>query len=66
MAAASVPQVTVPGANLLGAGTGYYNGHSALSVGYSAMSDNGRWIIRSNFSVNSEDAAVSAGVGYQW
>lgn len=66
MAAASVPQATIPGANLLGAGTGYYNGHSALSIGYSAMSDNGKWIIRSNFSVNSEDAAVSAGVGYQW
>ncbi|NQS71216.1 MAG: hypothetical protein HQQ73_03500 [Desulfobulbaceae bacterium] len=66
MAAASVPQATIPGANLLGAGTGYYNGHSALSIGYSAMSDNGRWIIRSNFSVNSEDAAVSAGIGYQW
>lgn len=66
MAAASVPQATIPGANLLGAGTGYYNGHSALSIGYSAMSDNGKWIIRSNFSVNSEDAAVSAGIGYQW
>ena len=66
MAAASVPQATIPGANLLGAGTGYYNGHSALSIGYSALSDNGKWIIRSNFSVNSEDTAVSAGVGYQW
>ncbi|NLZ17182.1 MAG: hypothetical protein GX087_05550, partial [Desulfobulbaceae bacterium] len=66
MAAASVPQATIPGANLLGAGTGYYNGHSALSIGYSALSDNGKWIIRSNFSVNSEDAAVSAGIGYQW
>lgn len=66
MASASVPQATIPGANLLGAGTGYYNGHSALAIGYSAMSDNGRWIIRSNVSVNSEDAAVSAGIGYQW
>lgn len=66
MAAASIPQVTVPGSNMMGAGTGYFHGASALAVGYSTLSDNGRWVLRANMSVNSEDAAVSAGVGYQW
>lgn len=66
MAAAAVPQVTVPGANLLGAGAGYFHDQSAVAVGYSAMSDNGKWILKANASVSTEEAAASAGVGYQW
>ncbi|PIE44533.1 MAG: hypothetical protein CSA50_00055, partial [Gammaproteobacteria bacterium] len=66
MAAASMPQVYAPGSSMLTAGASTYRGESAIAVGYSTMSDNGKWILQGNASANEDDAGFSVGVGYQW
>ncbi len=66
LAAASLPQAYTPGTNLITAGAGTYRGQSALAIGYSAISDNGKWIFKGSASLNQKDAGFSVGVGYQW
>jgi len=51
---------------LVAAAGGYYDGQSAVAVGLSTISDNGRWIIKGAANVNSKEAGASIGVGYQW
>ncbi|MGX2975424.1 YadA-like family protein, partial [Ursidibacter arcticus] len=66
-AIANIPQVTRPGASLIGAGFGNYNSQSALAVGYSRMSDNGKLIIKFSAGANtSKDFNIGGGIGYQW
>ncbi len=67
LAAVNIPQVTRPGAVGVGMGAGTYSGQSALAVGVSAMSDNGNWIFRGQFTTNTR-GKTGAGVGalYQW
>ncbi|MGX3022147.1 YadA-like family protein [Ursidibacter sp. B-7004-1] len=66
-AVANIPQVTRPGANVVGLGVGNYNGQSAVAVGYSKMSDNGKLIIKFSAGANtSKDFNVGGGIGYQW
>lgn len=67
IAQGTIPQVTMPGAKGFGASSGYYGGQSAVSIGGSAMTDNGKWILKSNISANTR-GEVGAGVGvlYQW
>ncbi|WP_417654597.1 YadA-like family protein, partial [Klebsiella oxytoca] len=45
-AIANIPQVTRPGASMVGAGVGNYKGQSAVAVGYSRMSDNNKIIFK--------------------
>ncbi|STZ76512.1 surface fibril protein [Bergeriella denitrificans] len=67
IAQSSIPQVTRPGATGLGVGGGYYGGESAMAIGVSSMSDGGNWIIKGNFSTNTNgDVGVGAGALYQW
>lgn len=62
-----IPQVTKPGASMVGAGVGNYRGHSAVAVGYSKMSDNGKVIMKfSGSASNKGEYNVGAGIGYQW
>ncbi|MGX2968174.1 YadA family autotransporter adhesin, partial [Ursidibacter sp. B-7004-1] len=66
-AVANIPQVTKPGANLVGLGVANYNGQSAVAVGYSRMSDNGKVILKLSAGANtSKDFNVGGGIGYQW
>nr|WP_314741457.1 YadA-like family protein [uncultured Haemophilus sp.] len=67
IAQGTILQVTMPGAKGFGASSGYYGGQSAVSIGGSAMTDNGKWILKSNISANTR-GEVGAGVGvlYQW
>ena len=63
----SIPQVTRPGATGIGVGSGYYGGQSAMAIGVSAMSDGGNWIVKGNFSANTDGhVGVGAGALYQW
>lgn len=39
---ASLPQVYIPGKSMVAAAVGTYEGQSAISVGYSRASDNGK------------------------
>ena len=66
MATANLPQVYLPGKSMVGVGVANYNGQSALAVGLSALSDNGKWVIRGSVNANKKKVGVGAGVGYQW
>ena len=46
---------------------GQYNNQAALAVGYSCLSDNGKFGVRFSANTNSRgDAGAAASVGYQW
>ena len=66
-AASAIPQATDPGESRVGLGTGYFRGQSALAVGASVRSDNGRWISK-GFINTSTKGGLGAGVGisYGW
>ncbi|WP_439240321.1 YadA-like family protein [Lonepinella sp. BR2474] len=66
-AAAGLPQVYIPGKSMMSASAGTYRGESAIAVGYSTASDNGKVILKLTGSGNSRgDVTGSVGVGYQW
>ncbi|OOF79396.1 adhesin [Rodentibacter caecimuris] len=66
-AIANIPQVTQPGANVVGVGVGNYNGQSAVAVGYSKLSDNNKVIFKMSGAATTQgDFNVGAGIGYQW
>ena len=48
-------------------GSGYYDGQSTMAIGVSAMSDGGNWVVKGNFSANTDGhVGVGAGALYQW
>jgi autotransporter adhesin len=67
MAMSSLPQPYSPGSNLVSLGGGTYQGQSAVALGISTISDNGKWVAKISGSSNTQgDLAASVGVGYQW
>ncbi|WP_237658078.1 YadA family autotransporter adhesin [Enterobacter cancerogenus] len=67
MAMSGIPQAYQPNSSLVGASASTYNGQSAISVGISKVSEDGRWILKVSGSGNTQsDFGASAGVGYQW
>jgi len=67
MAMAGMPQAYLPGKSMVAAGTAYYEGESALAVGMSRISDNGKWVAKLTGSANTRgNVGVAAGMGYQW
>ena len=67
MALASMPQSAIPGKVLVAAGAANYEGQSAMSVGVSNFSENGRWVVNFNGSANTRGKAGAAvGVGFHW
>ncbi|WP_240349144.1 YadA-like family protein [Halomonas binhaiensis] len=67
LAAASTPQATMPGKSMVSAGGGYYNGESAVAVGVSRLSDNGRWVVKANATGDSQsNFGAGVGVGWHW
>ena len=67
IATAGLPQVYLPGKNLVAIGGGVYRGESGYAVGFSSISDNGSWIFKATGSGNSRgNFGGSAAVGYQW
>ncbi|HGT9981121.1 TPA: YadA-like family protein [Escherichia coli] len=66
-AMSSIPQAYLPGKSLMGLGVGGYGGESAIAIGVSTISDNGKVIMKLNAGNNSRgDYSVGAGVGFQW
>ncbi|WP_265588414.1 YadA-like family protein [Muribacter muris] len=66
-AMSNIPQVMLPGKSGLGVGVGTKNGQSAIAVGYSRASDNGRHIIKVSTSYDSQkNFTGGAGYMYQW
>ncbi|RGE47100.1 hypothetical protein DZC30_01535 [Comamonas testosteroni] len=67
MAMAGMPQAYLPGKSMLAAGAATYRGESAMAVGMSRISDNGRWVTKFTGSANTRgQVGVSVGAGYQW
>ena len=66
-AAAGLPQVYIPGKSMVAAAAGTFKGQSAVAVGYSRASDNGKVILKLQGNANTRgDVGGSVGVGYQW
>lgn len=66
-AASSLPQVMKPGKSMFSAAAGGYNGASAVAVGYSRASDNGKVILKLTGTANSAGQySGGVGIGYQW
>ncbi|MWQ32765.1 YadA-like family protein [Glaesserella parasuis] len=66
-AAAGLPQVYIPGKSMIAASAGTFKGQSALAVGYSRASDNGKLILKLQGNANTRgEMGGSVGVGYQW
>ncbi len=67
MAMASMPQSVVPGKVMIAAGVANYQGQSAMSIGVSNFSENGRWAVNFNGSANTRgNAGAAVGVGFHW
>ena len=66
-AAAALPQVYKSGRSMVAASAGTFKGQSAVAVGYSRASDNGKLILKLQGNANSRgDVGGGVGVGYQW
>ncbi|WP_439243540.1 YadA family autotransporter adhesin, partial [Lonepinella sp. BR2474] len=66
-AAAALPQVYIPGKSMVAAAAGTFKGQSAVAVGYSRASDNGKLILKLQGDANSQgDVGGAVGLGYQW
>ena len=66
-AAAGLPQVYLPGKSMVAASAGTYRGQSALAVGYSRSSDNGKLVLKVQGNANTRgEVGGSVGIGYQW
>ena len=50
---------------MIGVGAGTYGGESAVSVGVSRLSDNGRWVIQGKVTGDSQ-SNFGAGIGAGW
>ncbi|WP_447842637.1 YadA-like family protein [Enterobacter cloacae] len=67
MAMAGLPQPYSPGASMVALGAGTFQGESAVALGVSVISDNGKWVTKLSGSSSSQgDYGVNVGVGYQW
>ena len=67
MAMAGLPQAFLPGKSMLAVATATTGGESALAVGVSALSDNGRWVVKFSGSANTRgQGGASIGAGFQW
>ncbi|GCT40177.1 hemagglutinin [Escherichia coli] len=67
MAMTSLPQAYTPGASMASIGGGTYNGESAVALGVSMVSANGRWVYKLQGSTNSQgEYSAALGAGIQW
>ncbi|XTE58794.1 YadA-like family protein [Enterobacter ludwigii] len=67
MAVAGLPQPYAAGASMVGIAGGTYQGESAIALGVSTISDNGKWVTKLSGTTNSQgDVGAALGVGYQF
>ncbi|STN52964.1 YadA family autotransporter adhesin [Escherichia coli] len=67
MAMTGLPQAYTPGASMVSIGGGTYNGESAVALGVSMVSANGRWVYKLQGSTNSQgEYSAALGAGIQW
>lgn len=52
---------------MVAAGVANYQGQSAMAVGVSNFSENGRWVVNFNGTANTRgNAGAAVGVGFHW
>ena len=64
MAMSSLPQAYIIGKSMIGGGIATYNGESAVAVGFSKLSTDGRWVMKLNGTADTQGnvgAAIGAG-----
>ncbi|WP_017524957.1 YadA family autotransporter adhesin, partial [Pusillimonas noertemannii] len=67
MATAALPQAYLPGKNMMAMAGGTWNGESGMAIGFSGITDNGKWIYKLSGNATSRgDYGGAVGVGYQW
>ncbi|CAD5641220.1 YadA-like family protein [Escherichia coli] len=67
MAMTGLPQAYTPGASMASIGGGTYNGESAVALGVSMVSANGRWVYKLQGSTNSQgEYSAALGAGIKW
>ena len=67
MASAGLPQAYVPGKSMVAMGAATYQGRTALALGVSTISDNGRWVLKGSVNThNHGTVGANVGMGYQW
>lgn len=67
MATAALPQAYLPGKSMVAGGISTYNGQSAVAVGVSKLSDNGRWVIKVNGTADTQgNYGGAVGAGFHW
>ena len=67
MAMSSLPQSNIAGRSMIGGGIASYNGESAVAIGMSRVSDNGRWVIKVNGTADTQGNAGGAiGAGFHF
>ena len=67
MAMSSLPQAYIPGKSMVGGGVATYNGQSAVAIGVSKVSDNGRWVIKVNGTADTQgNAGGAVGAGFHF
>jgi hypothetical protein len=65
MALAGVPQTIEPGKGMVGLGVGTWQGQSAIAVGISKATDDGRFVLKAGATYNSRSqGGANAGVGW--
>ncbi|MDP8174457.1 YadA-like family protein [Phocoenobacter skyensis] len=67
MAAALLPQAYLPGQSVVSLAGATYKKNTAVAVGLSTISDNGKWIIKGSLNTNSTgEVGGGIGAGYAW
>ncbi|MEC5210574.1 autotransporter adhesin [Psychrobacter sp. PL15] len=67
MAMSSLPQSNIAGRSMVGGGIATYNGESAVAVGVSRVSDNGRWVMKVSGTADTQgNAGGSIGAGFHF
>jgi autotransporter adhesin len=67
LATAGLPQAYIPGKSMMAISGGTFRGESGYAIGFSSISDNGRWVIKATGSGNSRgDFGGTVGGGIQW
>ena len=67
MAMSSLPQAYIAGKSLIGGGIGTYNGESAVAIGFSKLSNDGRWVMKLNGTADTQgNAGASIGAGFHF
>ncbi|MGP4863938.1 YadA-like family protein, partial [Psychrobacter sp. T6-5] len=64
MAMSALPQAFISGKSLIGGGVSTYNGESAVAIGFSKLSNDGRWVIKVNGTADTQGnvgGAIGAG-----